>query len=186
VTALLVASGAGDQTALNQLTPLVRAELQRLAGQHIGGEHAGHSLRPSVLVNEAYLRLIEINQMSWRNRAHFFAMSGRLMRRILVDQARSRQYLKRGGGAHRVSLDDVLTVCPEKGRDVLALDDALTALAAVDERKSEVVELRFFGGLSVAEMAEALHASPETVRHDWKVPKVWLLQALDRDPPHLA
>ena len=183
MTALLVASGAGDQAALIQLTPLVRAELQRLAGQHMGGEHAGHSLRPSVLVNEAYLRLIEINQMSWRNRAHFFAMSGRLMRRIL---ARSRQHLKRNGGAHRVSLDDALTVCPEKGRDVLALDDALTALAAVDARKSEVVELRFFGGLSVAEMAEALHTSPETVRHDWKVAKVWLLRALDGDPPHLA
>jgi len=186
VTALLVASGAGDQTALNQLTPLVRAELQRLAGQHICGEQARHSLRPSVLVNEAYLRLIEINQMSWRNRAHFFAMSGRLMRRILVDHARSRQHLKRGGGAHRVSLDDALTVCPEKGRDVLALDDALTALAAVDARKSEVVELRFFGGLSVAEMAEALHITPEAVSHDWKVAKVWLLRALDGDPPHLA
>ena len=186
MTALLAAWGAGDQAALIQLTPLVRAELQRLAGQHMGGEHAGHSLRPSALVNEAYLRLIEINQISWRNRAHFFAMSGRLMRRILVDHARSRQYLKRGNGTRRVSLDDALTVCPEKGRDVLALDDALTALAAVDARKSEVVELRFFGGLSVAEMAEALHTSPETVRHDWKVAKVWLLRALDGDPPHLA
>jgi RNA polymerase sigma-70 factor, ECF subfamily len=186
VTALLVASGAGDQAALDQLTPLVRAELQRLAGQQIGGEHNGHSLHPSALVNEAYLRLIENNQMSWRNRAHFFAMSGRLMRRILVDHARSRQYLKRGGGAHRVSLDDALTVCPEKGRDVLALDDALTALAAVDARKSEVVELRFFGGLSVAEMAEALHTSPETVRHDWKVAKIWLLRALDGRSPHVA
>jgi RNA polymerase sigma-70 factor, ECF subfamily len=185
VTALLVASGAGDQAALDQLTPLVRAELQRLAGQQIGGEHNGHSLHPSALVNEAYLRLIENNQMSWRNRAHFFAMSGRLMRRILVDHARSRQYLKRGG-AHRVSLDDALTVCPEKGRDVLALDDALTALAAVDARKSEVVELRFFGGLSVAEMAEALHTSPETVRHDWKVAKIWLLRALDGRSPHVA
>ena len=186
MTALLSAWGAGDRAALIQLTPLVRAELQRLAGQHIGGEHTGHSLRPSALVNEAYLRLIEINQISWRNRAHFFAMSGRLMRRILVDHARSRQYLKRGNGTRRVSLDDALTVCPEKGRDVLALDDALTALAAVDARKSEVVELRFFGGLSVAEMAEALHTSPETVRHDWKVAKVWLLRALDGDPPHLA
>jgi RNA polymerase sigma-70 factor (ECF subfamily) len=182
VTALLVAWGGGDQAALDQLTPLVRAELQRLAGRRIGGDHAGHSLKPSVLVNEAYLRLIEIRQMSWRNRAHFFAMSGRLMRRILVDHARSRQYLKRGGGAQGVSLDDALTVCHEKGRDILALDDALTALAAVDARKSEVVELRFFGGLSVAEMAEALHISPETVRHDWKVAKVWLLRALDGAP----
>jgi RNA polymerase sigma factor (TIGR02999 family) len=184
VTALLVAWSGGDRAALNQLIPVVHAELQRLAGRSMAGDHAGHSLQPSAMVNEAYLRLIQIDKMSWRNRAHFFAMSGHLIRRILVDHARSRQYLKRGNGAQQVSLDDALTVCPEKGRDVLALDDALTALAAVDARKSEIVELRFFGGLSVAEMAEALHIPPERVRHDWKVAKAWLVQALDGGPTH--
>src|SRR5438128_12618776 len=128
----------------------------------MGGEHAGHSLRPSALVNEAYLRLIEINQISWRNRAHFFAMSGRLMRHILVDHARSRQYLKRGGGAQRVSLDKALTVCVDRDEDLVALDEALVRLAAVDLRKSKVIELRFFGGLSVEETAEALGVSAVT------------------------
>ena len=145
----------------------------------MAGEHRGHTLQPSALVNEAYLRLVEIKRISWQNRAHFFAMSGRLMRRILVDHARARGYLKRGGGAQQVSLDDALTAVSEKGRDLIALDDALTALAAVDARKSEVVELRFFGGLTVAETAEALHVSPETVIRDWKVAKVWLLRELD-------
>jgi RNA polymerase sigma-70 factor (ECF subfamily) len=182
VTALLVAWSDGDQAALGQLIPIVHAELRRLAGRHMAGEHASHTLQASALVNEAYLRLIEVKRMRWQNRAHFFAMSGRLMRRILVDHARTRRYLKRGGGAAQVSLDEALMLVPEKGRDLIALDDALTALAAVDKRKSEVVELRFFGGLSVAETAEALHVSPETVMRDWKVAKVWLLRELDGDP----
>jgi RNA polymerase sigma-70 factor (ECF subfamily) len=185
VTELLVAWSDGDQAALGQLIPLVHAELRRLAARHMAGEHAGHTLQASALVNEAYLRLIDVKQMRWQNRAHFFAMSGRLMRRILVDHARARGYLKRGGGTEQVSLDEALTLIPEKGRDLIALDDALTALAAVDKRKSEVVELRFFGGLSVAETAEALHVSPETVMRDWKLAKVWLLRELDRDPSHV-
>jgi RNA polymerase sigma-70 factor (ECF subfamily) len=151
----------------------------------MAGEHACHTLQASALVNEAYLRLIDVKQLRWQNRAHFFAMSGRLMRRILVDHARTRGYLKRGGGVAQVSLDEALTLSPEKGRDLIALDDALTALAAVDTRKSEVVELRFFGGLSVAETAEALHVSPETVMRDWKVAKVWLLRELDGGPSHV-
>ena len=127
----------------------------------------------------------EIKKISWQNRAHFFAMSGRLMRRILVDHARARRYLKRGGGAQRVSLDEALTVSGEKGQDLIALDDALTALAVIDARKSEVVELRFFGGLSVEETAETLHVSLETVMRDWKVAKVWLLRELDGRPSHV-
>jgi RNA polymerase sigma factor (TIGR02999 family) len=182
---LLVAWGAGDQAALDRLIPLVHAELRRLAGRYMAGERPGHTLQASALVNEAYLRLFEIKKISWQNRAHFFAMSGRLMRRILVDHARARRYLKRGGGAQQVSLDEALTVCGEKGRDLIALDDALTALAVIDARKSEVVELRFFGGLSVAETAEALHVSPETVMRDWKVAKVWLLRELDGRPSHV-
>ena len=182
---MLVAWGAGDQTALDQLIPLVHAELRRLAGGYMAGERPGHTLQASALVNEAYLRLFEIKKISWQNRAHFFAMSGRLMRRILVDHARARRNLKRGGGARQVSLDEALTVCGEKGQDLIALDDALTALAVIDARKSEVVELRFFGGLSVAETAEALHVSPETVMRDWKVARVWLLRELDGRPPHV-
>jgi len=183
---LLVAWGAGDQAALDRLIPLVHGELRRLAGRHMAGERPGHTLQASALVNEAYLRLFEIKRISWQNRAHFFAMSGRLMRRILVDHARARRYRKRGGGAPQVSLDNALTVSVEKGQDLIALDDALTALAAIDARKSEVVELRFFGGLSVAETAEALHVSPETVMRDWKMAKVWLLRELNVGPSHVG
>jgi RNA polymerase sigma-70 factor (ECF subfamily) len=165
--------------------PLVQRELRRLAGRYMAGERPGHTLQAIALVNEAYLRLFEIKRISWQNRAHFFAMSGRLMRRILVDHARARRYRKRGGGAPQVSLDNALTVSVEKGQDLIALDDALTALAAIDARKSEVVELRFFGGLSVAETAEALHVSPETVMRDWKMAKVWLLRELDCRRSHV-
>jgi RNA polymerase sigma factor (TIGR02999 family) len=182
---LLVAWGAGDQAALDRLIPLVHGELRRLAGRYMAGERPGHTLQASALVNEAYLRLFEIKRISWQNRAHFFAMSGQRMRRILVDHARARRYRKRGGGAPQVSLDNALTVYVEKGQDLIALDDALTALAAIDARKSEVVELRFFGGLSVAETAEALHVSPETVMRDWKMAKVWLLRELDCRRSHV-
>jgi len=182
---LLVAWGAGDQAALDRLIPLVHRELRRLAGRYRAGERPGHTLQASALVNEAYLRLFEIKKIGWQNRAHFFAMSGRLMRRILVDHARARRNLKRGGGAQPVSLDEALTVCGEKRQDLIALDDALTALAAIDARKSDIVEMRFFGGLTVAETAEALHVSPETVMRDWKMAKVWLLRELDRRPSHV-
>jgi RNA polymerase sigma-70 factor (ECF subfamily) len=185
VTELLAEWGAGDQTALGELIPLVHAELRRLAARYMAREDPGHTLQASALVNEAYLRLIDIKKISWQNRAHFFAMSGRLMRRILVDHARSRRYRKRGGGARQLTLDDALIAHSEKGRDLIALDDALTALAKVDVRKSDVVELRFFGGLSVAETAEALGVSPDTVMRDWKVAKVWLLRELDGRPSHV-
>ena len=179
VTELLAAWGGGDQAALDELMPLVHAELRRLAARCLRREDPSHTLQASALVNEAYLRLVDVKKISWQNRAHFFAISGRLMRRILVDHARSRRYLKRGGGVQRVSLDEAMTAASEKGRDLVALDDALTALAAVDARKSDVVELRFFGGLSVNETAEALGVSPETVMRDWKMAKVWLLRELD-------
>ena len=180
ITALLIAWGGGDEAALERLVPLVHAELRRLARKQMSRERAGHSLQPTALVNEAYIRLVDIKRVSWQNRAHFFAMSARLMRRILVDSWRSRRYQKRGAGARRVSLDEVLLVT-ERASDLIALDDALTALAAVDPRKSQIVEMRFFGGLSVEETAEALKISPETVTRDWKKAKQWLLQELKRD-----
>ena len=144
----------------------------------MAGEKAGHSLQATALVNEAYLRLVETRGMNWQNRAHFLAMSARVMRRILVDFARSKQYQKRGGGAVRVTLVDDVGLSDEPGRDLVALDDALEALAKVDERKSRVIEMRFFGGLSVQETAEALHVSPETVMRDWKLARAWLLRQL--------
>jgi RNA polymerase sigma factor (TIGR02999 family) len=182
VTGLLLAWGRGDEAALEQLVPLVHGELRRLARRHMGHERQGHTLQATALVNEAYLRLIDVQQVHWQNRAHFFARSARLMRRILVDFARSRHYQKRGGGAQQVSLDEALVVGKERGADLVALDDALQALAAIDPRKSQVVEMRFFGGLSVEETAEALHVSPETVMRDWKLAKVWLARELSGKP----
>jgi RNA polymerase sigma factor (TIGR02999 family) len=180
VTRLLLAWGEGDEAALEQLMPVVHDELRRLARRHMGHERPGHTLQATALVNEAYLRLIDVKQVQWQNRAHFFAMSSRLMRRILVDFARSRHYQKRGGGAQKVTFDEALVVSDERGGDLLALDDALVALAAVDPRKSQVVEMRFFGGLSVEETAEALHVSVDTVMRDWKMAKVWLLRELKK------
>ena len=179
VTELLVAWSGGDDSALQQLMPLVHAELYRLARREMRGERQGHTLQTTALVNEAYLRLVDMSGVTWNDRAHFFAMSARLMRRILVDHARARLYLKRGGGAAVVSFDEGLTVCPEPGTDLVALDDALQALAAVDARKSQVVELRFFGGLSVDETAAALDVSTGTVLRDWRLAKAWLLRQLD-------
>jgi RNA polymerase sigma factor (TIGR02999 family) len=178
VTGLLLAWGNGDDAALEQLIPLVHAELRRIARRHMAGERVGHSLQPTALVNEAYLRLVDVRRMKWQDRAHFFAMSARLMRRILVDFARSKHYQKRGGGAQKVSFDEGLVISDERGGDLVALDDALTALTAMDPRKSQVVEMRFFGGLSVEETAESLHVSPETVMRDWKLAKAWLLREL--------
>jgi RNA polymerase sigma factor (TIGR02999 family) len=178
VTGLLLAWGKGDDAALEQLIPLVHAELRRIAGRHMAGERVGHSLQATALVNEAYLRLVDVRQMKWQDRAHFFAMSARLMRRILVDFARARGYQKRGGGAQKVSFDEGLVVSNDRGHDLVALDDALLLLQEADSRKSQVVEMRFFGGLSVDETAEALHVSPETVMRDWKLAKAWLLREL--------
>jgi RNA polymerase sigma factor (TIGR02999 family) len=177
VTQLLVAWGQGDQVAFERLAPLVFDELRRVARRFMGKERVGHTLQATALVNEAYLRLIDINKVQWQDRAHFFAMSARMMRRILVDSARARHYQKRGAGAHKVSLDEGMMVL-EPCRDLVALDDALSELAKVDERKSKVVEMRFFGGLSVEETAEALGVSVDTVMRDWKLAKAWLLREL--------
>jgi RNA polymerase sigma factor (TIGR02999 family) len=177
VTRLLVAWGAGDESAFDALAPLVYDELRRLARRSMGGERVGHTLQATALVNEAYLKLVDIQQVQWQNRAHFFAIAARLMRRILIDFARSKHSQKRGAGGQKVSLDEALLVA-DPGQNLVAVDDALRALADVDERKSQVVEMRFFGGLSVEETAEALHISPETVMRDWKVAKAWLSREL--------
>lgn len=178
VTQLLVAWGNGDEAALEQLIPLVYEELRRIARRYMGRERQGVTLQTTALVNEAYLRLIDARQVRWQNRAHFFAISAQLMRRILVDFARSRNYQKRGGAARQVTLDEALVVPQEPDRNLVALDDALRALAEVDERKARVVELRFFGGLSVEETAEVLKISTDTVTRDWNFAKVWLLREL--------
>jgi len=179
-TALLLAWGHGDQAALDQLVPLVHEELRRIARQRMGRERGGHTLQPTALVNEAYLRLIDLKRIQWQDRQHFFAMAARVMRRVLVDAARARQFHKRGGGAPMASLDDALVVSNEPQRDLVELDDALNALAEVDPRKGQVVEMRYFGGLSVEETADALHVSPGTVMRDWRLAKVWLLRELSR------
>ena len=178
VTALLLAWGDGDESALARLIPIVHDELHRIASACMAGEKGDHTLQSTALVNEAYLRLIGTQSVHWQNRAHFLAMAARLMRRVLVDFARSKQYLKRGGGVVSVNLAPDVALSAEPGRDLVALDEALEALAKVDERKSRVIELRFFGGLSVAETAEALHVSPETVMRDWRLAKAWLLRQL--------
>jgi len=177
ITGLLHAWGRGDQAALAELTPLVYAELRRLARRYIRRERHDLSLPATGLVNECYLRLVDAQHVDWQNRAHFLALAGRVMRRILVDVARARGYRKRGGGFEHVAVDDQLR-SPEPGRDLVALDDALRALAVIDERKANVVELRFFGGLSNEEAADALGVSSKTVMREWQVAKVWLLREL--------
>jgi RNA polymerase sigma-70 factor, ECF subfamily len=181
ITRLLMAWGTGDESALQRLVPLVHKELHRIAQRHMKGERAGHSLQATALVNEAYLRLVDVQHVNWQNRAHFLAMAARMMRRILVDYARSRHYQKRGGAAVRVTLDEMSMAAVEPGRDLVALDDALGELARLDARKSRVVELRYFGGLSVAETAAVLNVSEETVMRDWKVAKAWLRHELKAD-----
>jgi RNA polymerase sigma factor (TIGR02999 family) len=178
VTQLLQAWSAGEQGALDKLVPVVYQELRRLAKRYMAQERPGHTLQTTALVNEAYLRLVDVKQVNWQNRAHFFGVSAQLMRRILVDLARSRRSLKRGGDALQVSLDEAFLVSRERGADLVALDDALKTLAAMDPRRGRVVELRFFGGLSVEETAEILKVSPETAMHDWKLAKAWLLREL--------
>jgi RNA polymerase sigma factor (TIGR02999 family) len=181
VTQLLQAWSVGDEQALGKLIPLVHKELHRLARRYMAGESPGHTLQTTALVNEAYLRLVDVKNMNWQNRAHFFGVSAQLMRRILVDFARSRRSLKRGGQTLTVSLEEGLIVSRARGADVVALDDALKKLAAMDPRRSRVVELRFFGGLSAEEAAEVLKVSAETVLHDWKLAKVWLVRELSVD-----
>ena len=180
VTGLLVAWGQGDEAALARLIPLVHQELHRIAIRCMQRERPGHSLQATALVNEAYMRLIDVRHMNWQNRAHFFAMSARLMRRVLVDIARSKGSRKRGAGAFQVTFDEELPAAVGPIQDLVALDDALVALAVGHARKSQVVEMRFFGGLTVEETAETLHISPETVKRDWRFAKSWLLRELRR------
>ena len=177
-TELLLAWNRGEDEALERLVPLVHDELRRMAQQYMRGERPSHTLQATGLVNETYLRLIDIKRIKWQNRAHFFAMSARLMRRILVDMARAHGNQKRGDGVPHVSLDEGLAVSDETSPSLIALDDALRALAQVYPRQSDVVELRFFGGLDINETAEALHVSPDTVKRDWRFAKLWLLREL--------
>jgi RNA polymerase sigma-70 factor, ECF subfamily len=179
VTELLRAWSDGDDGALEQLLPLVEAELRRVARAYMGRERRGHTLQPTALINEAFLRLIDARGVRWQDRAHFIGISARLMRRVLVDHARTRGYLKRGGGAERVTLHEGLVTSPDPALDVVALDRALEALAKVDARKSQIVELRFFGGLTVEETAEVLHVSSDTVKRDWRLAKLLLLRELE-------
>lgn len=180
VTRLLKAWSTGDEQALAKLTPLVYRQLREIARRYMAGERDGHILQTTALVHEAYVRLVDCGRVNWQDRAHFFAVSAQLMRRILVDFARSRGYLKRGGAAPHISLEEAPSVCDELDVNLVALDDALKALAAVDERKSKVVELKFFGGLNVEETAEVLRVSSDTVMRDWKLAKIWLLRELSR------
>jgi RNA polymerase sigma factor (TIGR02999 family) len=180
VTQLLKAWTAGDEQALEKITPLVYEQLHRAARHYMAGQRSGHILQTTALVNEVYLKLVDCGQMNWQDRAHFFAMSAQLMRRILVDFARARGSQKRGAGAVHVSLDEAPSVSREPDPNLLALDHALRALAAIDERESKVVELRFFGGLSIKETAEVLKVSVETVQRDWRLAKMWLLRELSK------
>lgn len=180
VTALLIKWRGGDDGAVKKLLPLVHEELRRLAKRHMAGERPGHLLQATALVNEVYLRLVDVRRVQWQDRAHFFAMAARLMRRVLVDFARAQRNQKRGGALHRVTFDQNLPVASDTPEDLIAIDEALRALAAEYERKAQVVELRFFGGLSVEETAEVLKISEETVMRDWKFAKNWLLRELSR------
>jgi RNA polymerase sigma-70 factor (ECF subfamily) len=174
VSQLILDWADGDQTALDKLMPLVYDELRRLAHNYMRREHPGHTLQTTALVDEAYLRLVDQTHTQWNSRAQFFGIAAQLMRRILVDHARSHLYAKRGGGARRVALDEVAVLSPERGAELIALDDALERLSSIDPRKSRVVELRYFGGLSVEETAEILEVSAITVKRDWLVAKAWL------------
>lgn len=178
VSRLLADWSNGNETARDELVPLVYDELHRIARRHMARERDGHSLQATVLVNEVYLRLVDQQKVDWQNRAHFFALASRMMRRILVDYARSRNYAKRGGSAIRVEFDEAKAVSRQKPLDVVALDDALNDLDTFDPRKRQVVELRYFGGMSIEEIAEVLKVSPMTVRRDWSTAKSWLYRAM--------
>ena len=180
ITQLLQAWRQGDERALDKLTPQVYRELHRAAQRCMSRERDDHTLQTTALINELYLRLSDLKPVDWQNRAHFFALCARQMRRILTDQARARQSHKRGDGAKAISLEDALVVSPEPTADLVAVDDALNQLAKVDDRKCQVVVMRFFGGLSVEETAEVLKISPETVARDWRLAKAWLMRELER------
>jgi RNA polymerase sigma-70 factor, ECF subfamily len=176
---LLRAWGGGDESALGTLVPLVEAELRRLARGYMARERLGHTLQVTALVNEAFLRLIDAKKVPWQDRAHFLGIAARLMRRVLVDHARARGMKKRGAGVYKVPLDEGMAVSDAPDFNLLALDRALEALAAVDERKSRVIEMRFFGGMTVEETAAALRVSSDTVKRDWRLAKLWLLRELE-------
>jgi RNA polymerase sigma-70 factor, ECF subfamily len=178
ITELLQAWNRGDEQALEKLTPLIYDELYRSAKRSMSRGRRGNSMQTTALINELYVQMLDLKRVTWQNRAHFFAICARLMRNILVDLFRAAQHQKRGGGAIRITFDESLTVSPQAGRDLVAVDEALNRLAALDTRKGQVVELRFFGGLSVKETAEVLKISAETVMRDWKFAKVWLLGEL--------
>ncbi len=180
ITQLLLDWSDGDKSALDALMPLVYEELRRLARHYMRGERQGHTLQTTALVNEAYTRLVDYKQMRWQDRAHFFAVAAQAMRRVLVDHARNHRRDKRGGGAVKVSLDEVATMADEQAAEMVALDAALTSLAEFDPRKSQIVELRYFGGLSIEETAEVLGISPVTVKRDWSTAKVWLHREISR------
>jgi RNA polymerase sigma factor (TIGR02999 family) len=180
VTQLLNDWSKGDQTALDQLMPLVYAELHRLAASYLSRERSDHTLQPTALVNEAYLRLIDQKNVAWDNRAQFFGIAAQMMRRILVNHARDRHADKRGGHVLRVSLDDAISFFEERDVNLVALDEALTELEEMDQRQSQIVELRFFGGLTIDEVALQLHTSPATVKREWTSAKLWLLRELSR------
>ena len=182
VTQLLLAWSSGDESALERLTPLVYRELHRLAAVYMARERPDHTLQATALVHEVYLRLVDLQGVGWRDRAHFFAVAARTMRRILVDFARARGYQKRAGIGDKISFDESLTLAQPPGAELVALDDALNRLALIDNRKSQIVELRYFGGLQVDETAEALKISPETVMRDWRAAKAWLYLQLSGGP----
>jgi RNA polymerase sigma factor (TIGR02999 family) len=177
---LLLAWGGGDKQALDELMAIVYKELHRLAHRQLAKERADHTLQTSALVNETYMKLIDQKRVQWKDRSQFFALSSKLMRRILIDYARSRQFAKRGGGAAKIPLDEGLVVSPERAAELIAVDEALNALAIHDERKSRIVEMRFFGGLSIEETAELLGVSPGTVMRDWTLAKAWLQREMAR------
>jgi RNA polymerase sigma-70 factor, ECF subfamily len=184
ITELLIAWRRGDQDACDALAPLIYEELRRIAHRHMRGEQSGHTLQTTALANEAWVRLVDIDRVDWQDRAHFFAMASRMMRRILVDNARARRAHKRGGGAVQVTLDSALLPEVAQDHDVVALDDALTALERVDARKCQVVELRFFGGLSVEETAAVLNVSAATIARDWTFARTWLKRELRSRAAH--
>jgi RNA polymerase sigma factor (TIGR02999 family) len=181
---LLLAWRHGDQTALERIVPLVYQDLRRLAHWYMKGQRPGHTLEATALINEAYVRLMDCRQVEWKSRAHFLAVAARMMRRVLVEFARSQQYRKRGGGAQKVSFDEAFTATPRRGHDLEALDDALQAFGAAYPRQSQVIELRFFGGLSVEETAQVLRISAVTVLRDWQLAKAWLARELKKSKRH--
>ena len=181
VTQLLIAWSNGDKAALNKLMPLIYHELRQLARHYMNRERPGHTLQTTALVNEAYVRLVNRKGVHWQNRAHFFAIAAQLMRTILVDHARSHAYAKRGGGAHKIALDDAMVVSQKRAAEVVALDDALKRLNEIDPQQSKIVEMKFFGGLTIEETAEVLGLSPATIKREWSSAKAWLYHELSRN-----